>query len=199
MTTATRNLLLSLGVVASTLATTRVDAGDSLSVSPTGSRVRPRGPALAAVMQDAANQSPTFRQLVEIIQASDGIVYIEEGRCWHGLRACLVDVTSTRVTRILRIVVVPRAEPLDLMESIGHELRHAIEILSERSVTSTSAMVLFYRRVGRQTSTGAFETEAAIETGHAVRSEVRRHAARARRPPRLPGSRPRQTRPVQRA
>lgn len=35
------------------------------------------------------------------------------------------------------------------MVSIAHELQHAVEVLSERRVTSTVAMTLFYLRVGR--------------------------------------------------
>ena len=41
-------------------------------------------------------------------------------------------------------------------------------------VVNGAALYNFYKRVGRQGKTGTFETEAAIDTGNAVRSEMRR-------------------------
>ena len=76
--------------------------------------------------------------------------------------------------RILRIQVDTRKGDWDLMGSIGHELRHAVEVLGDPTVTSNAAMSFFYERRGRRGTKSSFETEAAVETGHAVRSEVRR-------------------------
>ena len=42
------------------------------------------------------------------------------------------------------------------------------------SVTSNAAMYFFYERTGRRGTKSSFETTAAVEAGHAVRSEVRR-------------------------
>ena len=51
---------------------------------------------------------------------------------------------------------------------IGHELRHTIEILSTRSVTSQVDMYDFYSKVGqKQNGERSFETTAAIEAGEA--------------------------------
>ena len=61
----------------------------------------------------------------------------------------------------------------DLMGSIGHELRHAVEVLSNARVTSHKAMAQFYFMNGR-VSSGNFETDAAIKTGFAIRAEVRK-------------------------
>jgi|RhiMetdeSRZDD1v2_1073273.scaffolds.fasta_scaffold211728_3 hypothetical protein len=60
------------------------------------------------------------------------------------------------------------------MGSIGHELRHVVEVLGNRTVTNNAAMYHFYARTWRRVTVSSFETEAAVETGHAVRSEVRR-------------------------
>jgi hypothetical protein len=141
------------------------------------SRIRPWSATLAAAIRDATERSVTFRGLVEAINASAGIVYVEEGDCGHGVRACLVAVTRTASDRIVWVRIDPRKKGYDLMASIGHELTHAVEVLSEPRVTSTAAMTLFYLRVGRSGPSQSFETKAAIEAGDKVRSEVTRSGA----------------------
>lgn len=140
---------------------------------PSLSRVRSTNAAIASLMIDASAKSATFRELVQTIDASDGIVYVEPGECGHGVRACLVGVAPAGPNRMLHIKVDPRKEKSDLMGLIGHELRHATEVLAERSVTNSAAMFFFYMRDGVMRG-GAFETQAAIDAGDAVRSQVRR-------------------------
>ncbi len=60
------------------------------------------------------------------------------------------------------------------MGSIGHELRHAIEVIEEPSVRSNAERIFFYERIGFHTNAGALETQAALDTGANVRSEVER-------------------------
>jgi hypothetical protein len=62
---------------------------------------------------------------------------------------------------------------VNLMGAIGHELRHAVEVLSDPGITSDAAALAFYRRHGVRLR-GVQETRVAIDTGHAVRNEVRR-------------------------
>jgi hypothetical protein len=58
------------------------------------------------------------------------------------------------------------------MGSIGHELQHAVEVLSHHSVTSYSAMILLYKEMCNACGS-RFETDAAIGAGNAVRAELR--------------------------
>jgi hypothetical protein len=163
MSRMTLNLLV--GVVTTMATVGSAYAGDS--------RVRTDNPALAAVIQDGIRRSATFRGIVEAIDASDGIVFVEEGRCGHGARACLaLSVKQAGPSRLLRVVVDVKKADWDLIGSIGHELYHAVEVLSDRSVNSTSEIYLFYRRAG-ETSGDRFETPAAINAGDAVRREAR--------------------------
>jgi hypothetical protein len=143
-------------------------------------RVRGTTAMLATLIQEATGRSTTFRGLIETINASDGIVYVHEGDCGHGVRACLAAVNAAGPNRILQVKVDTRKADWDLMGSIGHELRHAVEVLGDRTVTSSAAMHLFYLRTGRRGTRSSFETEAAVEAGHAVRSEVRREERQAR-------------------
>ena len=80
---------------------------------------------------------------------------------------------------MLWVKVDTRKADLDLMASIGHELRHTIEVLGERTVTSGATMYMFYSRVGLRGTGTAYETTAAVDAGDTVRSEVRKYRARA--------------------
>lgn len=143
--------------------------------APVLSRVRAGNPAIVALMEQASHRSATFSNLVEIINTTNGKVYVEEGTCGHGVRACLVlKVTVAGSHRFLRILVDTQKSDWDLMGSIGHELRHAVEVLSEPGL-SDGAIRFFYKRTSSSTRDAfAFETAAAIDTGEAVRAEVRR-------------------------
>jgi hypothetical protein len=130
------------------------------------------GNALATVIAQATARSATFRRLVHAIGESNGIVYVEHGRCGHSARACLLDVTAAATNRIVRVRVEAHKIDWDLMGSIGHELQHAVEVLGEPKITSTAAMHAFYRQNGRFVA-NVFETPAAIQAGNAVRTETR--------------------------
>jgi hypothetical protein len=135
-------------------------------------RVRGGSGRLAAAIRHAVAGSSTFHRLVDQIGATDGVVYVLEGHCKRGLRACLIlDMSVMGANRVLWIRIDPRKTDRDLMGSIGHELQHALEVLSHASITSGSAMILLYNKEGSQEG-GHFETDAAIKVGRAVRAEL---------------------------
>jgi hypothetical protein len=140
-------------------------------------RVRSTNPLIATALHQASEQSAAFRRLVETINASDGLVYVEEGQCGRGARACLVTVKVSGPNRMLSVWVDTRTANADLMGLIGHELRHAIEVLGDPMVTNTHTMSNFYQRQGSRSAEGRFETQAAIEAGTAVGAEVRKYRA----------------------
>ncbi len=144
---------------------------------PIVTRVRSEDPALSALVSEASRRSISFRRLVTTIEATDGLVYVEWGHCSHEGRACLpLSVTLAGPYRLLHIVVDRRSQDEEVMASIGHELQHAIEILSERRIRSGAAIYHFYRGSSRGYMIGdAFETNAAIAAGNAVRTEVNKN------------------------
>ena len=140
-------------------------------------RVRGVSARVVALINDATAQSKTFHELIDRIGTTDGIVYVAEGQCGHGVQACLLlTMTVMGPNRVLRILVDPRKVDRDLMGSIGHELQHAVEVLSHLSIRSGSAMTLLYNKEGDK-SGRRFETDAAIRAGNAVRAELRESAA----------------------
>jgi hypothetical protein len=158
---------------------TKAIAGQASEMAP-DARVRGVSARVVAIVNDAAAQSETFRGLVDQINHTDGMVYIAEGDCGSGVRACLLlTMTIMGPHRLLRISVDRRAADRDLMASIGHELQHALEVLSYSSVRSSSEMILLYKRICDLCG-GSFETNAAVRAGYAVRDELIESAARAR-------------------
>lgn len=156
-----------------------VAVSDQASLVAHNRRVRGVGPRFVAAIGEAAAQSKTFRGLVDQIGTTDGIVFVEEGQCGHGVHACLLfRIALAGPNRLLWILVDPRKSDRDLMASIGHELQHAVEVLSNRTIKSGAAMYsLYFEKCHRCGSGGAFETYAATRAGTAVRDELRKNAA----------------------
>ncbi len=177
MTSTTRQLMVAM-MMTGLIGTGRPVVAAGMDAPAVG-RVRSTNAVIGRVLKEARDRSKAFRRLVEIINASDGTVYVEEGKCGQGVRACLVTVTMAGAHRNLWVKVDTGAADVDLMGSIGHELQHAIEVLSDRTVTNGLAMYFFYLKKGSRSRTGTFETRAAVEAGEAVRTEVRRYRPRA--------------------
>jgi hypothetical protein len=138
-----------------------------------GSRIRTDSPVLRTLIRDASERSQTFRELASAIDAGDGIVYVRVGSCGR-LRACLLHrVGFAGPYRVLTILVDLKRPDVTLVGAIGHELRHAVEVLSDPAITSDAAVLAFYRRYGVRMR-GVLETRVAIDTGDAVRNELRR-------------------------
>jgi hypothetical protein len=135
--------------------------------------VRSTDVSVADLIERAARESPTFRSMMDAVRASKGIVYIQPGKCGHGVRSCLVDVVPAGARRILRAKVDVKKRDAELMASIGHELRHALEVLSDPSIKSSNAMFHYYHRTATMGAGRTFETRAAIQAGDAVGREIR--------------------------
>jgi hypothetical protein len=162
------------------LGTARLDAtqagpvdGDTPLV-PAIPRVRTDDAVLSGLIQQATDRSPTFQRLLAAIQTTDGVVYVERGRCGHSVRACLMlAITVSGANRILRVLVDGRRTDEQAMAAIAHELRHAMEILGDPSVRTGFGMYQWYSRNGSKQGE-TFETQAAIDTDHAVYRELKR-------------------------
>jgi hypothetical protein len=145
-------------------------------------RVRSGSPKLTALIKAAEPRSSTFRALLASIEATDGIVFVEDGTCGHGVRACLAwSVTLAGPYRMLFIRLSTRGRDVDLTASIAHELQHALEVLGDRSLRSSRAVGDFYRNTRPFSTRPALETALAIETGNAVAREMQHSRAREKR------------------
>ena len=77
-------------------------AAEPASSCPAVARLRAGDSRLAAIVTEASVRSRSFRQLAQAIDQTDGIVYVEHGRCGHGVRACLAAVSAAGANRIVR-------------------------------------------------------------------------------------------------
>jgi hypothetical protein len=139
-------------------------------------RVRDLGDArIAQLINEGIHMSPTFRSLVDMIDATNGIVYVQRGDCGHGVRACLVlAIQVAGPSRILRVLVEVPRERREVIAAIGHELHHAADVLANPAVTTMEGMFFhFFDRRGSMSITGRFETIEAIRAGMQIEDELR--------------------------
>ena len=136
-------------------------------------RVRAENPLLSDAITQGVSRSTTFRRLIEAIDATDGLVYVLDGRCGQGVRACLhMSLELSGGNRLLRIIVNPRRAPgCELLVSIAHELQHALEALSNPSVRTAFGLSSFFHQIGPE-GPRRFETPEAIQRGLDVENEA---------------------------
>jgi len=138
-------------------------------------RVRSEDRVLAGLINRASLGSATFRRLLTTIESTNGIVYVGVGRCSHGgVRACLqMWMQAAGGDRFVRVRVDRQREAsdLDVMASIGHELQHAIEGLSDAKVVNGTGLYNFFRRYA-PTDNNRFETTAGVTIGNTIRDEL---------------------------
>jgi hypothetical protein len=141
-------------------------------------RVRWESPLIGRAIAEGWERSATFRSLIEAVDATDGVVYMLEGKCGQGVRACLhMSVELSGENRLLRIFVNPRRAPgCELVGSIGHELQHALEALGNPRIRSGFAMSSFFHQIGPE-GPRRFETPEADRIGATVAKEACRATA----------------------
>jgi hypothetical protein len=142
-------------------------------------RVRSTNATILALLQEGAGRSASFRSLIDAINDSTGIVYVEFGYCAFGhLNGCLLPfIAASRDDRYLRILVTPdknRQSHDQLLALVAHEMRHALEVLEHKGVVDIPTMEAMYRKIGVPL-TGlqmGYETSAARAAGDAVLTEL---------------------------
>jgi hypothetical protein len=142
--------------------------------TPTVPRVRSHSARIVDAIAQGVERSATFRGLIDTIDATDGLVFVDEGRCGHsGIRACLLlSVTIAGPHRLLGILVETNKAPgCQLVEVIGHELQHAVEVLRERRIRTDPQIRNFFDTLSPAVR-GSFETNEAIDAGFAVAREA---------------------------
>ena len=139
--------------------------------------VRAAMPAVAALVEDGRRRSSTFRALLRDLDGSDWIVFVQPGSCQlPGVSACMLHSVGTfHGVRYLRVVLSETPKTRfndDAIATIGHELRHAVEVVKTPGISAGRDILELYRRIGyiaKRTPIGnLYETSSAQETGAAV-------------------------------
>lgn len=138
-------------------------------------RVRAADGRTAAILRDGLNRSETVRALVEELERSNVIVYLEiQWNLKRGLAGNLAWVAATKTFRYVRISLNPELTADAMVATLGHELQHAVEIARERSIVSGEAMAGYYERNGLDITSHwhGWDTLAARRAGEDVRREL---------------------------
>jgi hypothetical protein len=86
-------------------------------------------------------------------------------------------VTLAGPNRLLRIRVDVRRSNGELIALLGHELQHAVEILSNPALRNNAQVLTFYQSAGIFGGTNIVETDAAVEVQQKISHEIRNAGA----------------------
>jgi hypothetical protein len=151
--------------------------------------IRTNDARLMQLVQDGVRVSATFRRLVERLQQSDVVVYLEIGG-FGSSDGRLTFMSAVGGLRYVHIRVVRMASSGGQIALIGHELQHAVEIADSPDVVDSSSLARAYERIGyvnpRAVGGIAFDTDAAVDVGYRVLRELSEKQPAAEDPLALP-------------
>lgn len=169
---------------------TREGAGDPGTIvapdsaAPLFTRVRSTERYMIALIREGYDRSATFRQLVDALQRSNVIVFVQPGYCAGGrIRSCLVGIGGSLLERHIRIKVdLQHTTHVGLIATVAHELQHALEIAEQPDVIDASGALKLYRQIAvgrcRVGLSEECETERARATERKVSQELFQHPHR---------------------
>ena len=144
--------------------------GTGQGVAP--SRLRAADATAAALLQEGLERSATFRAIVETIEGSDLIVYVETRPI--RLPGQLQLLAATPGCRHVRISVRTPGLDTELVAWLGHELWHAVELAGAPEVRDQAGLLRLYQRIGMAWDSGTMaETAKAQEVWTTVLYEAR--------------------------
>ena len=127
-----------------------------------------------ALIAYGTRESSSFRALVDSLDASDLLVFVESSRRLEGHLAGKLRFVSTIARfRVVSIVIDGTLSPARRVAALAHELQHACEVAADSEVRSEAALGRLYGRIGRhRRASDVYETERAIQVGQQVLKEV---------------------------
>ena len=139
-------------------------------------------PRLADLIQQGLARSSTLQELTARLERAGVIVFLSYS---HQLPTGIAGRTRFMAAsvgwRYLSTELGDGLSRVDLLSLLGHELQHAVEIADAPDVVDEASLIALYRRTGAETGRGAvegsvwFETQAAVDTGRRVYSELSGH------------------------
>jgi hypothetical protein len=162
---------LALSILAGLLAIAQLDAAGPGSDA--FRRIRPMQKDGARLLAIGIERSPTFRRLVDRLERSNVIVYVDLRPDMPPYRGGSLRFLARSATdRFLKIQLNRAFTGKTLVALLGHELQHAVEVADAGSVDSVADLRDLYRRLGETTGMDQFDTLAARQVGYVVRREL---------------------------
>lgn len=139
--------------------------------------VRATEPRTLALIASGQSRSPTFRQLVDTLNASDVILYVEPKRTRQALGGYLLhDIMTAGAFRYVHAAIDTTGADGRLIPLLAHELQHAIEVAQVPEVRDARSLEEMFGRSALQFGCGGttcYETQAATNIEYAVGEELR--------------------------
>lgn len=150
------------------------------SAQPSVPAIRTAGAELANIAAAGRERSSTFRKLWRDLEASDWIVFVQNGSCGvPRVVSCLLHrIGAFEGHHYLRVVIAAQIQADDeAIAALGHELQHAAEVLGEPGINTSEDIRQLYRRIGfvsmRTAGGELYETDRAVRVGMDIRRELR--------------------------
>jgi hypothetical protein len=139
--------------------------------------VRPLTSGMSQFFAEGMVRSETIRSLVHRLEESDVIVYLRARPFTSTLTTGhLLFVSATPGRRYVMIEIACERSWATQLATLGHELRHAVEVAEAPSVRSDRGLAAYYSTIGIKTNIGwtheEYETQAAHDAGIRVAREL---------------------------
>jgi hypothetical protein len=129
----------------------------------------------AALLSEGMAHSPSFRRLVNRIEQSHVIVYIDVRPDMRpGVGGSLRFLAESATDRFLRIQLSRSVARLWQVALLGHELQHAVEVAEAPVIHSAGDLRMLYRQIGVRTGADTYDSIAARQAGFTIREEIAR-------------------------
>jgi hypothetical protein len=144
---------------------------------PATSHVRTTEPLVRSLIAQGVARSAAFRHLVDTLNQSDVVVYIDPKITRQALGAYLShNVVSAGGQRYLHIAVDLHGGDIRLVSLLAHELQHAVEVSQDPDARDSAAVARLFERLASTRGCGISnceETEAALSVQAAVDAELK--------------------------
>ena len=148
-----------------------------MAQDPSAHHIRPTDPKIKRLFIDGLSRSPTFRSLVEALDRSDVIVYVDTKTTRPGLGAYLShSITVAGAYRYVHIALDVQGARGRLVPLLAHELQHAAEVAAEPGARDLQGVDKLFERLAIPFGCGGTtcnETQAARDVEVAVRAELK--------------------------
>jgi hypothetical protein len=145
---------------------------------PSAPHVRASDPRVLALFRAGLSRSPTFRQLVDTLDHSDVIVYVEPKLTREALGGFLSHTVVTGgAYRYLHIAINTRGAEERLVALFAHELQHAVEVAQHDDVRDERRIRQLFDSLAIKFGCGGTscsETQAAKDVEATVATEWKR-------------------------
>lgn len=149
----------------------------ALNARPHDDRLRTLDQRIEELLHEGIVRSETFRTLVQRLTGGNVVVYMRQETLPAGVHGRMSFLTTASGTRFVLIALAPDLDAIRSIAVLGHELRHALEVLEQPAIVDEQTFVEAYEHATyrrRQLADGrtGFDTIAAVQAGLEVWKEL---------------------------